>query len=551
MSLTLHHLADRVSDTALDTRVMVTRSVRRSLRDPEAFFTALMLPVILMLLFVYVFGGAMRTGTSYVDYVVPGLIVLCAGFGAGTTATAVAQDMTNGIVDRFRSMPVSPLVAADRPRGGQRAAQPARDLPGGPGRAGRRLAAHRVAAGLAGRRRRWSCCSSSRCPGSRPPSACSREPRGRQQHDDRADVPALREHRVRPRRHDALVAPGLRRAPADDAGDRDPARAVDGHAARPPAAVGRRLVRRHPGRRGGGGVGAVRRGRVQPHYATRGSTIRTCGWCRSTWSSNGASNGTSSVGTPQTIAPAASLTPSEPAGAPGARAARGRSGCGPRGPRRTAGRPSSTRSAPRPRWPRRPRSRTTRGRASGAWSSAPWRTAMSSSVEDESEGRRGVHHARRAAPASAAATQRPLRRRPRRRAWTQEVLRGPGRVTYLESITSTTTSSSRSSIPLRSPAGVPVLACRIAGISSDQEQRHPERDVVGRAPATHPGGAAGRVAHRASVSRKPLDRAVQPPLLGDRLEHLGVGRGGRAGSGRGQPRSMSRATATTFGATAR
>ena len=73
---------------SLDTRVMVTRSVRRSLRDPEAFFTALMLPVILMLLFVYVFGGAMNTGTSYVDYVVPGLIVLCAGFGAGTTAVS-------------------------------------------------------------------------------------------------------------------------------------------------------------------------------------------------------------------------------------------------------------------------------------------------------------------------------------------------------------------------------------------------------------------------------------------------------------------------------
>lgn len=103
MSPIVHHL----HDTALDTRVMVTRSVRRSLRDPEAFFTALMLPVILMILFVYVFGGALHTGTSYVDYVVPGLIVLCAGFGAGTTATAVAQDMTNGIVDRFRSMPVA------------------------------------------------------------------------------------------------------------------------------------------------------------------------------------------------------------------------------------------------------------------------------------------------------------------------------------------------------------------------------------------------------------------------------------------------------------
>jgi ABC-2 type transport system permease protein len=92
--------------TLSDTRVMVTRSVRRSRRDPEAFFTALMLPVVLMLLFVYVFGGAMNTGGSYANYVVPGLIVLCAGFGAGTTAVAVATDMSNGIVDRFRSMPI-------------------------------------------------------------------------------------------------------------------------------------------------------------------------------------------------------------------------------------------------------------------------------------------------------------------------------------------------------------------------------------------------------------------------------------------------------------
>ena len=90
-----------------DANVMVSRCVRRSLRDPEAFFTALMLPVVLMLLFVYVFGGALNTGVRYVDYVVPGLIVLCAGFGAGTTAVAVATDMSNGIVDRFRSMPIT------------------------------------------------------------------------------------------------------------------------------------------------------------------------------------------------------------------------------------------------------------------------------------------------------------------------------------------------------------------------------------------------------------------------------------------------------------
>lgn len=93
--------------TISDSRVMVTRCVRRSRRDPEAFFTALMLPIVLMLLFVYIFGGAMNTGGSYANYVVPGLIVLCAGFGAGTTAVAVATDMSNGIVDRFRSMPIS------------------------------------------------------------------------------------------------------------------------------------------------------------------------------------------------------------------------------------------------------------------------------------------------------------------------------------------------------------------------------------------------------------------------------------------------------------
>ena len=90
-----------------DSRVFVGRCLRRSWRDPEAFFTALMLPVVLMLLFVYVFGGALRTGGAYVDYVVPGLVVLCAGFGAGTTAVAVAADMSTGIVDRLRSMPVA------------------------------------------------------------------------------------------------------------------------------------------------------------------------------------------------------------------------------------------------------------------------------------------------------------------------------------------------------------------------------------------------------------------------------------------------------------
>lgn len=89
-----------------DSRALAGRCLRRSLRDPEAFFTALSLPIILLLLFVYVFGGALSSSGDYVDYIVPGLIVLCAGFGAGTTAVAVATDMSNGIVDRIHSMPV-------------------------------------------------------------------------------------------------------------------------------------------------------------------------------------------------------------------------------------------------------------------------------------------------------------------------------------------------------------------------------------------------------------------------------------------------------------
>ena len=94
-----------------DTRVMIIRSLRRSLRDPEAFITALALPVLLMLLFVYIFGGAFNAGVGehggYANYVVPGQIALCAAFGAGTTAVAVATDVSTGIVDRFRSMPIA------------------------------------------------------------------------------------------------------------------------------------------------------------------------------------------------------------------------------------------------------------------------------------------------------------------------------------------------------------------------------------------------------------------------------------------------------------
>ena len=86
---------------------MTARALRLTLRNPESLITALALPVILMLMFVNLFGGAITTGGKYVDFVVPGVLLVCAGFGAVTTAVTVAQDLTGGIMDRFRSMDVS------------------------------------------------------------------------------------------------------------------------------------------------------------------------------------------------------------------------------------------------------------------------------------------------------------------------------------------------------------------------------------------------------------------------------------------------------------
>jgi ABC-2 type transport system permease protein len=90
-----------------DALVMVGRGVRLSARNVEALLTSIFLPVMLMLLFVYLFGGAIDTGTAYVTYVVPGVLLLCAGFGAAMTAVSVSTDLAGGIVDRFRSMDVS------------------------------------------------------------------------------------------------------------------------------------------------------------------------------------------------------------------------------------------------------------------------------------------------------------------------------------------------------------------------------------------------------------------------------------------------------------
>ncbi|MBD7956081.1 ABC transporter permease [Microbacterium sp. Sa4CUA7] len=87
-------------------RVFVRRSLLNSLRDGESLLMGVMLPVLLILIFTYVFGGALDATGGYVDYVVPGVVLICAGFGASSTALYVATDMKVGIIDRFRTMPL-------------------------------------------------------------------------------------------------------------------------------------------------------------------------------------------------------------------------------------------------------------------------------------------------------------------------------------------------------------------------------------------------------------------------------------------------------------
>ena len=96
-----------LAEFAGENAAMIARSIRHTSRDVETLVMSVILPVMLMLMFVYVFGGAIETGSAYVNYVVPGIILLAAGFGSATTAVSVCSDMVSGVVDRFRAMPIS------------------------------------------------------------------------------------------------------------------------------------------------------------------------------------------------------------------------------------------------------------------------------------------------------------------------------------------------------------------------------------------------------------------------------------------------------------
>jgi ABC-2 type transport system permease protein len=91
-----------------DTAALLGRSLRHVSRSPDTIITTAIMPIAMLLLFVYVFGGAIETGTDeYVDYLLPGILLITIASGISYTAYRLFLDMKSGIVERFQSMPIA------------------------------------------------------------------------------------------------------------------------------------------------------------------------------------------------------------------------------------------------------------------------------------------------------------------------------------------------------------------------------------------------------------------------------------------------------------
>ena len=99
-----------------DTIVIAERNLIRLPRAPDLLLAFTVQPVMFVLLFVYVFGGAISTpGYDYVDFLIPGIIVQNIAFGGFVTALGLSEDLKKGLIDRFRSLPMArPAVLAGR-----------------------------------------------------------------------------------------------------------------------------------------------------------------------------------------------------------------------------------------------------------------------------------------------------------------------------------------------------------------------------------------------------------------------------------------------------
>ncbi len=94
--------------TLSDVSVLIMRSLKHIFNNKDQLLGLTIQPVMFMLLFGYVFGGAINTGAeNYIDFLVAGILVQMAAFGATTTALSVANDLRRGVIDRFKSLPMA------------------------------------------------------------------------------------------------------------------------------------------------------------------------------------------------------------------------------------------------------------------------------------------------------------------------------------------------------------------------------------------------------------------------------------------------------------
>jgi ABC-2 type transport system permease protein len=91
-----------------DTAALTGRTIRHVTRSIDTIITTALMPIAMMLMFVYVFGGAIDTGaTEYIDYMLPGILLITIASGISYTAFRLFQDIQSGIFERFRSMPIA------------------------------------------------------------------------------------------------------------------------------------------------------------------------------------------------------------------------------------------------------------------------------------------------------------------------------------------------------------------------------------------------------------------------------------------------------------
>ena len=107
----MSNITESISFAIQDTWVICKRNLVRYRRIPQLLFFSTIQPIMFLLLFTFVFGGALSgVDANYINYLLPGILMQSALFGSLQTGVGLADDMTKGIIDRFRSLPMAPLA---------------------------------------------------------------------------------------------------------------------------------------------------------------------------------------------------------------------------------------------------------------------------------------------------------------------------------------------------------------------------------------------------------------------------------------------------------